>query len=115
MLKSICALFCGLIIFYGCAKTTKDFFIDRYPVEAREFARGYEDGIALAKTEGVLSISPKDVPTFMTKIIETETESYQKGFFTGYRDRKIRNNRVFWTLYWTALGTVFIVLKIVGD
>ena len=84
--------------------TSHDFFMNRYSVDTDEFDRGYKAGIAFAKTEGPFNSSPKDVPSAMQKIIETESDSYQKGFLAGYRDRKVRNGRVYGTVF---LGFIY--------
>ena len=113
--QQIGALFCCILIIAGCASSTSyDFFTTRYSVDTEEFDRGYETGLAFAKTEGPFSSSPKDVPSAMQKIIETESDSYQKGFFAGYRDRKVRNGRVYGTVFWGSY-TVIMTGLIVGD
>ena len=113
--QQIGALFCSVLIISGCASSTShDFFMNRYSLDAEQFDRGYEAGIAFAKTEGPFSSSPKDVPSAMQKIIETESDSYQKGFFAGYRDRKVRNGRVYSNVFWGSY-TVFMISLIVGN
>ena len=117
--QQIGALFCSVLIISGCASSTShDFFINQYSLDTEEFDRGYEMGLAFAKTEGPFSSSPKDIPSAMQKIIETESDSYQKGFFAGYRDRKVRNGRVFGTVFWgsyTILMTGVIVAGILSE
>ena len=73
-----------------------------------EFERGYKEGIALAKTDGFFSTSPKDLPDFMQQIIEIETDSYQKGFVAGYRDQKRVNQHRFASFYWGLWGVLGI-------
>ena len=75
-----------------------------------EFERGYEDGIALVKTAGIFSVSPRNVPDFMEKIVQTETESYQKGFYAGYRDQQTVNKRRFAAVYWGGWGIILTVV-----
>ena len=117
--QQIGALFCSVLVIAGCASSTShDFFTNRYSLDTEEFDRGYETGLAFAKTEGPFNSSPKDVPSAMQKIIETESDSYQKGFFAGYRDRKVRNGRVFGTVFWgsyTILMTGVIVAGILSE
>ena len=106
--KQIGALFCCILVIAGCASSTSyDFFTTRYSLDTEEFDRGYKAGIAFAKTEGPFNSSPKDVPSAMQKIIETESDSYQKGFLAGYRDRKVRNGRVYGTAFW---GSYIIIM-----
>ena len=100
MRKSIYAFGCFLIILSGCATTaSRDFFTTRHDLDMPAFDRGYEEGIALAKTEGMFS-TDKDLPAFMEKILENEPLSYQKGVLAGYRDQKAANARRFTTVYW---------------
>ena len=100
-IRHIGVLFCCVLVSSGCAsKGSYNFFTTRYSVEAGEFDRGYEAGIAFAKTEGRFSSSPKDVPSSMQKIIATEADSFQKGFLAGYRDRKVRNGRLYNSVFW---------------
>ena len=117
--QQIGALFCCVLVIAGCASSTSyDFFMSRYSLDTEEFDRGYETGLAFAKTEGPFNSSPKDVPSAMQKIIETESDSYQKGFFAGYRDRKVKNGRVFGTVFWgsyTILMTGAIVAGILSE
>ena len=117
--RQIGALFCSVLIISGCASSTShDFFLNRYSLETEQFDRGYEMGLAFAETEGPFNSSPKDIPSAMQKIIETESDSYQKGFFAGYRDRKVRNGRVFGTVFWgsyTILMTGVIVAGILSE
>ncbi|MYE88590.1 hypothetical protein F4X33_06300 [Candidatus Poribacteria bacterium] len=117
--QQIGALFCSVLIIAGCAASTShEFFINRYSLDTKEFDRGYEAGTAFAKTEGHFNSSPKDVPSAMQKIIETESDSYQKGFLAGYRDRKVRNGRVFGATFWgsyTILMTGLIVADILSE
>ena len=118
-LKQIGALFCCILVLSGCASTTShDFFMNRYSLDTEEFDRGYKAGIAFAKTEGPFNSSPKDVPSAMQKIIETESDSYQKGFLAGFRDWKVRNGKVFGTVFWssyTILMTGLIVSGILSE
>ena len=101
--QQIGALFCCILVISGCASSTSyDFFTNRYSLDTEEFDQGYKAGIAFAKTEGPFNSSPKDVPSAMQKIIETEPDSYQKGFFAGYRDRKVRNERVYGSVFWSS-------------
>ena len=117
--QQIGALFCCALVIAGCASTTShDFFTNRYSLDTEEFDRGYEMGLAFAKTEGPFNSSPKDVPSAMQKIIETESDSFQKGFLAGYRDRKVRNERVYGTVFWgtyTVLMTGLIVAGILSE
>ena len=117
--QQVGALFCCIMIVVGCAApTSHDFFLNRYSLDADEFDRGYKAGIDFAKTEGHFNASPKDVPSAMQKIIETEPDSYQKGFLAGYRDRKVRNGRVFGATFWgsyTILMTGLIVADILSE
>ena len=76
--------------------------------------RGYKAGIAFAKTEGSFSSSPKDVPSAMQKIIETESDSYQKGFFAGYRDRKVKNGRIYGTVFWSSYAIIMTGAIVAG-
>ncbi len=113
--QQIGALFCCILVISGCASSTSyDFFMNRYSLDTEEFDRGYKAGITFAKTEGPFSSSPKDVPSAMQKIIETEPDSYQKGFLAGYRDRKVRNERSFGIAFW---GSFIIIMTgvIVAD
>ena len=113
--QQIGALFCCVLVISGCASTTSyDFFMTRYSVDTDEFDRGYKAGIAFAKTEGPFNSSPKDVPSAMQKIIETEPDSYQKGFLAGYRDRKVRNERLYGTVFWGSF-TIIMTGAIVAD
>ena len=113
--QQIGALFCCVLVISGCASTTSyDFFMTRYSVDTDEFNRGYKAGIAFAKTEGPFSSRPKDVPSAMQKIIETEPDSYQKGFLAGYRDRKVRNERSFGIVFWGSF-TIIMTGVIVAD
>ena len=113
--QQIGALFCSVLIISGCASSTShDFFINRYSLDTEEFDRGYEMGLAFAKTEGPFSSSPKDVPSVMQKIIETESDSYQKGFLAGYRDRKVRNQQLNGVVFWTSWAVIMTGL-IIGD
>ena len=113
--QQIGALFCCILAISGCASTTSyDFFTTRYSLDTEEFDRGYKAGIAFAKTEGPFNSSPKDVPSAMQKIIETESDSYQKGFFAGYRDRKVRNQQLSGVVFWTS-WTVIMTALIVSD
>ena len=113
--QQIGALFCCVLVISGCASTTSyDFFMTRYSVDTDEFDRGYKAGIAFAKTEGPFSSRPKDVPSAMQKIIETEPDSYQKGFLAGYRDRKVRNERSFGIVFWGSF-TIIMTGVIVAD
>ncbi len=113
--QQIGALFCCILVISGCASTTShDFFMNRYSLDTEEFDRGYKAGIAFAKTEGPFSSRPKDVPSAMQKIIETESDSYQKGFLAGYRDRKVRNERSFGIAFWGSF-TIIITGVIVAD
>ena len=113
--QQIGALFCCVLVISGCASTTSyDFFMTRYSVDTDEFNRGYKAGIAFAKTEGPFSSSPKDVPSAMQKIIETESDSYQKGFLAGYPDRKVRNERSYGTVFWGSF-TIIMTGAIVAD
>ena len=113
--QQIGALCCCVLVISGCASTTSyDFFITRYSVDTDEFDRGYKAGIAFAKTEGPFSSRPKDVPSAMQKIIETESDSYQKGFLAGYRDRKVRNERSFGIVFWGSF-TIIMTGVIVAD
>ena len=50
----------------------------------------------------------------MQKIIETESESYQKGFLAGYRDRKVRNGRVYGTVFWGSYAIIMTGLIVAG-
>ena len=117
--RQISALFCCILVLSGCASTTShDFFTNRYSLDNEEFDRGYKAGIAFAKTEGPFNSSPKDVPSAMQKIIETESDSFQKGFLAGYRDRKVRNGRVYGTVFWgsyTIIMTGVIVASILDE
>ena len=117
--QQIGALFCCALVIAGCASTTShDFFMNRYSLDTEEFDRGYKAGIAFAETEGPFNSSPKDVPSAMQKIIETEPDSFQKGFLAGYRDRKVRNGRMYGTLFWgsyTVLMTSVIVASILSE
>ena len=117
--QQIGALFCCILVIAGCASSTShDFFTNRYSLDTEEFDRGYKAGIAFAKTGGPFNSSPKDVPSAMQKIIETESDSYQKGFFAGYRDRKVKNGREFGTVFWgsyTILMTGVIVAGILSE
>ena len=113
--QQIGALFCCILVISGCASTTShDFFMNRYSVDTEEFDRGYKAGIAFAKTEGPFNSSPKDVPSAMQKIIETEADSYQKGFLAGYRDRKVRNGRVYGTAFWGSYAVIMTCLIVAG-
>ena len=113
--QQIGALFCCILVISGCASTTShDFFMNRYSLDADEFDRGYKAGIAFAKTEGPFNSSPKDVPSAMQKIIETESDSYQKGFLAGYRDRKVRNEGLYGTVFWGSF-TIIMTGVIVAD
>ena len=113
--QQIGALFCCVLVISGCASTTSyDFFMTRYSVDTDEFNRGYKAGVAFAKTEGPFSSRPKDVPSAMQKIIETEPDSYQKGFLAGYRDRKVRNERSFGIVFWGSF-TIIMTGVIVAD
>ena len=113
--QQIGALFCCVLVISGCASTTSyDFFMPRYSVDTDEFDRGYKAGIAFAKTEGPFSSRPKDVPSAMQKIVETEPDSYQKGFLAGYRDRKVRNERSFGIVFWGSF-TIIMTGVIVAD
>ena len=113
--QQICALCCCVLVISGCASTTSyDFFTTRYSVDTEEFDRGYKAGIAFAKTEGPFSSRPKDVPSAMQKIVETEPDSYQKGFLAGYRDRKVRNERLYGTVFWGSF-TIIMTGAIVAD
>ena len=117
--QQIGALFCCILAISGCASSTSyDFFTNRYSLDTEEFDRGYNAGLAFAKTEGPFNSSPKDVPSAMQKIIETEPDSYQKGFFAGYRDRKVKNGRTFGTVFWgsyTILMTGVIIADILSE
>ena len=105
--QRIGALCCCILVLSGCASTTSyDFFTTRYSIDTEEFDRGYKTGIAFAKTEGPFSSRPKDVPSAMQKIIEMESDSYQKGFLAGYRDRKVRNERSFGIFFWGSFITI---------
>ena len=113
--QQIGALFCCVLVISGCASTTShNFFMTRYSVDTDEFDRGYKAGIAFAKTEGPFNSSPKDVPSAMQKIIETESDSYQKGFLAGYRDRKVRNGRVYGTVFWGSYAILMTGLIVAG-
>ena len=113
--QQIGALFCCILAVSGCASSTSyDFFTNRYSLDTEEFDRGYKAGIAFAKTEGPFNSSPKDVPSAMQKIIETESDSYQKGFFAGYRDRKVKNGRTFGTVFWSSY-TILMTGVIIAD
>ena len=113
--QQISALFCCILVISGCASTTShDFFMSRYSVDTEEFDRGYKAGIAFAKTEGPFSSRPKDVPSAMQEIIETEPDSYRKGFLAGYRDRKVRNERAFGIAFWGSF-TIIMTGVIVAD
>ena len=113
--QQIGALFCCVLVISGCASTTSyDFFMTRYSIDTDKFNRGYKAGIAFAKTEGPFSSRPKDVPSAMQKIIETEPDSYQKGFLAGYRDRKVRNERSFGIVFWGSF-TIIMTGVIVAD
>ncbi len=113
--QHIGALCCCVLVLSGCASTTShDFFIIQYSVDTEEFDRGYKAGIAFAKTEGPFSSSPKNVPSAMQKIIEAESDSYQKGFLAGYRDRKVRNKRLYGTVFWGSF-TIIMTGAIVAD
>ena len=113
--QQIGAFLCCILVLAGCAASTShDFFMNRYSLDTEEFDRGYEAGTAFAKTEGHFNSSPKDVPSAMQKIIETESDSYQKGFLAGYRDRKVRNGRVFGATFWGSY-TVFMTGLIIAD
>ena len=113
--QPIGALCCCVLVLSGCASTTSyDFFMTRYSVDTEEFDRGYKAGIAFAKTEGPFSSRPKDVPSAMQKIIATESDSYQKGFLAGYRDRKVRNERSFGIAFWGSF-TIIMIGVIVAD
>ena len=117
--KQIGALCCCILVLSGCASTTSyDFFTTRYSIDTDEFDRGYKAGIAFAKTEGPFNSSPKDVPSAMQKIIETESDSYQKGFLAGYRDRKVRNGRVYGTVFWGSYAVIMtglIVAEVLSE
>ena len=114
--QQIGALFCSVLVIAGCASTTShEFFMSRYSLDTAEFDRGYEAGIAFAKTEGPFSSSPKDVPSAMQKIIETESDSYQKGFLAGYRDRKVRNGRSFGTIFWSSWAVLMTGIIVADD
>ena len=111
--QQISALFCCVLVISGCASSTShDFFMTRYSVDTEEFDRGYKAGIAFAKTEGPFNSSPKDVPSAMQKIIETEPDSYQKGFLAGYRDRKVRNQRLYGTVFWGSWAIIMTGLTV---
>ena len=113
--QQIGALYCCVLVISGCASTTSyDFFTTRYSVDTEEFDRGYKAGLAFAKTEGPFSSRPKDVPSAMQKIVETEPDSYQKGFLAGYRDRKVRNERLYGTVFWGSF-TIIMTGAIVAD
>ena len=113
--QRIGALLCCILVISGCASSTShDFFTNRYSLDAEEFDRGYNAGLAFAKTEGPFSGSPKDIPSAMQKIIETEPDSYQKGFFAGYRDRKVRNQQLSGVVFWTSWAVIMTGL-IIGD
>ena len=113
--QQIGALFCSVLVIAGCASSTShDFFTNRYSLNTEEFDRGYETGLAFAKTEGPFSSSPKDVPSAMQKIIETESDSYQKRFLAGYRDRKVRNQQLNGVVFWTSWAVIMTGL-IIGD
>lgn len=107
------------LVLSGCASiTSHDSFMNQYSLDADEFDRGYKAGIAFAKTEGPFSSSPKDVPSAMQKIIEAESDSYQKGLLAGYRDRKVRNGRVYGTVFWGSwamIMTGLIVAEILSE
>ena len=61
-------LICCVLVISGCAsRGPYDFFTTRYSVDASEFDRGYEVGIAFAKTEVRFGSSPNDVPSSMQK------------------------------------------------
>lgn len=112
-IRQIALLFCCVLVCSGCgSKGSYSFFATRYPVDAEEFERGYEAGIAFAKTEGRFSSSPKDVPSSMQKIISTETDSFQKGFLAGYRDRKVRNGRLYNTVFWGTWAVLMTSLTV---
>ena len=114
--RQIGALFCSILVIAGCASSTShDFFINRYSLDTEEFDRGHKAGIAFAKTEGPFSSSPKDVPSAMQKIIETESDSYQKGFFAGYRDRKVRNQQVGGVAFWSSWAVLMTGLILSDD
>ena len=117
--KQIGALCCCILVLSGCASTTSyDFFTTRYSIDTDEFDRGYKAGITFAKTEGPFNSSPKDVPSAMQKIIETESDSYQKGFLAGYRDRKVRNGRVYGTVFWGSYAVIMtglIVAEVLSE
>ena len=81
--------------------------IETLPQKDREIVR-------FAKTEGPFSSSPKNVPSAMQKIIEAESDSYQKGFLAGYRDRKVRNKRLYGTVFWGSF-TIIMTGAIVAD
>ena len=114
-LQQIGALCCCILVISGCASTTsRDFFTTRYSLDTEEFDRGYEAGIAFAKTEGPFNSSPKDVPSAMQTIIETESDSYQKGFLAGYRDRKVKNGKVYGTVFWGSYTIIMTGLIVAG-
>ena len=109
--QQIGALFCCILIIAGCASSTShDFFTNRYSLDTEEFDRGYKAGIAFAKTQGSFSSSPKDLPSAMQKIIETESDSYQKRYFAGYRDRKVRNQQLNGVVFWSSWAVIMTSL-----
>ena len=113
--QQIGAFCCCILAISGCASSTSyDFFMNRYSLDTEEFDRGYKAGIAFAKTEGPFSSRPKNVPSAMQKIIETESDSYQKGFLAGYRDRKVRNERSF-GIFFGGSFTIIMTGAIVAD
>ncbi len=113
--RQIAAFCCCILVLSGCASTTSyDFFVTRYSLDIEEFDRGYKAGIAFAKTEGPLNSSPKDVPSAMQKILETESDSYRKGFLAGFRDRKVRNQKVYGTVFWGSYTVFMTGLIVVG-
>ena len=103
--QQIGALFCSVLVISGCAASTShNFFMSRYSLDTEEFDRGYETGIAFAKTEGPFNSSPKDVPSAMQKIIETESDSYQKGILRRLSRSKSQKSAVEWCCFLDFMG-----------
>ena len=77
--RQIGAIFCCILVISGCASSTSyDFFTNRYSLDIEEFDRGYNAGLAFAKTEGPFSSSPCDWHTPRSQYaVENRTPFWQ--------------------------------------
>ena len=95
-IKQVLLLLCVVVVISGCAPATTNKSLYNQLVaqysydpafDRTAFYRGYQGGLAQAKQEGA-DIPEETMQPLIQKMIEVESDSYQKGFWLGYSEGK---------------------------